>query len=113
MSTERAERLRLTWIEAYPGFRNWRPGILQGTDFAEVRRPRSAPQDDRSYRPGNIPRGDPGWRLSRQTHLQLPEQERLIRFGFCVAREDDGAAIRRRQMHVDHLDRGHLVQHRP
>ena len=51
---------------------------------------RGSPSEGRHHRrcvsrgPCNIGRGNPGRRLSRQFHLQPPEQEQLVRLGFRI-----------------------------
>jgi hypothetical protein len=57
-------------------------------------------------------RHDPWRRLAGQTEPQHLKQQRLIRLGFGITRQNDGATVRRRQVNVDHLYRCHLVQDR-
>ncbi len=41
----------------------------------------------------------------------LLQQDGLVRFGLGVAGEHDGSSISRGQVHIDHLDGCHLLQH--
>ncbi len=59
----------------------------------------------------NIWRSDPRWRLGRQVQLHLLQQDGLVRFGLGVGGEHDGSSISRGQVHIDHLDGCHLLQH--
>jgi hypothetical protein len=56
--------------------------------------------------------GDPRWWLWRQRQAQLIEQDFLLRLGLGVATEDEVASIGGRQMHIDHLDGGEVLQRR-
>src|ERR1700688_1113445 len=54
------------------------------------------------------------WRgLRRQIELELLDQDFLFCGEFGVAAEDQGAAVGGREMHVEHLHGGELVEHRP
>ncbi len=55
---------------------------------------------------------DPRWRLRGQRELQLIKQHRLVGVGFGIAREDQRAAVGGRELHIEHLDRGKLIEHR-
>src|SRR5215467_13236814 len=52
------------------------------------------------------------WRwLRRQFELELMQQKLLVGIGLGVSGENQCAAVRRRKVHVEHLDGGHLVEH--
>src|SRR6266571_1868814 len=54
--------------------------------------------------------GNPWRRLWWQAELQPVDQELEFGFGMGIAREPDLAAVGGRQMHIDHLDGGELVE---
>ena len=58
-------------------------------------------------------RGDAWGRLRRQIELELFEQELLLGIQLRVAAEDQGAPVGGREMHVEHLNGGKLVEHGP
>ena len=58
-------------------------------------------------------RGDARWGLGRQIKLELLDQKLLVGVQFGVAAEDQGAAIGGREVDVEHLDGGELVEHGP
>ena len=51
-----------------------------------------------------------GW-LGRQIELEQFDQQLLVGVEFCVAAHDQGSAISRREMHIEHLQGGKLVEH--
>src|SRR6266705_4701368 len=60
------------------------------------------------------PRGRDARRwLRRQIELELLEQQLLVGIEFGMAAEDQHASVGCREVHVEHLHRGHLVEHRP
>ena len=54
--------------------------------------------------------GDPRWRLGRQLQLELADQEQQLGFRLGVAGQHEFAAVRGREMNVDHLDGGKLFE---
>jgi hypothetical protein len=58
-------------------------------------------------------RGDARWRLGRQVELELLHQELLVDVQFGVAGQDQLAAIGGREVDIEHLDGGELVEHGP
>jgi hypothetical protein len=64
--------------------------------------------DDRPLRPERC--GDPEWRLRWQSELQPIDQELKFWFGMGVTREQDLAPIGGRQVNIDHLDCGKLLE---
>ena len=56
--------------------------------------------------------GDSRRRLGRQGEAKPFQQESLVRVGFGVATQDQGAAIGGREVDIEHLDAGELVEHR-
>ena len=55
--------------------------------------------------------GDFGWWLGGQLQFQLLQQEAELGFGLGIAGEHQLAAVGGRQVHVDHLHGGELLQH--
>ena len=55
--------------------------------------------------------GDFGWWLGGQLQFQLPQQEAELGFGFGIAGEHQLAAVGGREVRVDHLHSGELLQH--
>ena len=55
--------------------------------------------------------GDFGWRLGGQLQFQFVQQEVEFRFGLGMAGEHQLAAVAGRQVHVNHLHGGELLQH--
>src|ERR1700732_1268650 len=51
--------------------------------------------------------------LRRQIELELLEQQLLVGIELSIAAEDQHASVICREVHVEHLHRGHLVEHRP
>src|SRR3981081_396336 len=51
--------------------------------------------------------------LRRQIELELLEQQLLVGIELSIAAEDQHASVGCREVHVEHLHRGHLVEHRP
>ncbi len=51
--------------------------------------------------------------LRREFELELLKQDLLIFFRFRVARQNESATISGRQMHIDHLQGGELLQNSP
>src|SRR6266849_11184645 len=51
--------------------------------------------------------------LRRQIELELLEQQLLVGIELSIAAEDQHASVGCREVHVEHLRRGHLVEHRP
>src|SRR5258707_1574366 len=58
-------------------------------------------------------RGDARRRLGRQIELELLHQQLLFGVEFGVAAQDQRAAIGGREVDVEHLDSGELVEHSP
>ncbi len=56
--------------------------------------------------------GDSRRRLRRQGEAELLEQDFLVGVGLGVAAQDQGAAVGGREVHVEHLHGGELVEHR-
>ena len=78
------------------------------SEIAEVDPRRSALQRGRwRWRAG----GDFGWRLGGQLQFQLLQQEAELGFGLGIAGEQQLAAVGGRQVHVDHLHGGELLEH--
>ena len=78
------------------------------SEIAEVDPRRSALQ--RGGRRGGAD-GDFGWWLGGQIQLQFLQQEAELGFGLGVAGEYQLAAVGGRQVHVDHLHGGELIEH--
>src|SRR6266849_9257215 len=57
--------------------------------------------------------GDARRRLGRQIELELGHQELLFGVEFSVAAQDQHAAIGGREVDVEHLDGGELVEYGP
>jgi hypothetical protein len=55
--------------------------------------------------------GDSRGRLGRQGEAKSFQQESLVGVGFGVATQDQGAAIGGREVDIEHLDAGELVEH--
>src|ERR1700676_2283970 len=55
-------------------------------------------------------RTDARWRLVRQRELELFEQDFLIGFWMGVAAQNQSAAVGRREVYIEHLDGGKLLQ---
>src|SRR6266446_8589733 len=51
--------------------------------------------------------------LRRQIEIELLEQQLLVGIELSIAAEDQHASVGCREVHVEHLHRGHLVEHRP
>ena len=62
---------------------------------------------------GPLRRRDAWRRLRRQIELELLEQQLLVGIKRGIAAEDQRASVGGRQVHVEHLYGGHLVEHRP
>ena len=58
-------------------------------------------------------RGDAWWWLRRQIELELLDQELLLGPQLGVTAHDQGAAIGRREIYVEHLHGSELVEHGP
>ena len=54
--------------------------------------------------------GDPGWWLRRQLEFELVDQELQLGFRLGVTGEHEFASVRGREMNVDHLDDGKLLE---
>ena len=54
--------------------------------------------------------GDARWRLRRQTELELLDQKEEFWLGLSVACQQQLAPVGRRQMDIDHLDGGKLLE---
>src|SRR5229473_4416559 len=62
---------------------------------------------------GPLRGGDARRWLRRQIELELLEQQLLVGIELSIAAEDQHASVGCREVHVEHLHRGHLVEHRP
>src|SRR6202790_226900 len=51
--------------------------------------------------------------LRRQIELELLEKQLLVGIELSIATEDQHASVGCREVHVEHLHGGHLVEHRP
>ena len=58
-------------------------------------------------------RGYSWWGLWRQGEVESFHEKSLVRVGLGVTAQDQGAAISGREMNIEHLDAGELVEHRP
>ena len=56
---------------------------------------------------------NPGRRLFRQFQVELVQEELVIRVRLGMARQDQPPTIGGRQMNIDHLEGGKLLQDRP
>ena len=55
--------------------------------------------------------GNPWWGLRGQVKLELLHEELLIGIEFCIASENQCAAVGGREVHIQHLDGSELVEH--
>ena len=77
--------------------------------------PRKSPLHVLGHGTWRLPRrgGDARRRLGRQIELELLHEELLFGVQFSVAAQDQCTAIGGREVDVEHLDGGELVEHGP
>ena len=60
---------------------------------------------------GGLRLSDPGRRLWRQAELELLQEELVILLRLGIAGEDERTVVRGREVNVQHLDGGELLEH--
>src|SRR5262249_45211040 len=92
---------------------------LNGQNYRKARKSRPLIQRSPLRRPAGTGSDsaaggcNPGWRLRWQGEVQLPHEHLLLHWQLGVAGQHQRATVGGRETDVEHLDRGHLIEHGP